>query len=86
MILVTKKCRIYAACGVLQTPRYVLIEKEKNTILGTELIAEKVNVKIEDSNMEYAAITSTALRTEDRVIISSDRDVEEGDVVREKQE
>ena len=65
---------------------YVLIEREKNTILGTELIAEKVNVKIEDSNMEYAAITSTALRTEDRVIISSDKNVEAGDIVREKQE
>ena len=83
----------YDSCLLLKALRsdgngnsYVLVEREKDTILGTELVAEKVNVKIEDSNMEYAAVMGTALRVEDRVIISTDRDVEAGDVVREKED
>ena len=82
----------YDSCLLLKALRsdgngnsYVLVEREKNTILGTELIAEKVNVKIEDANMEYAAVTGTALRAEDKVIISTDRNVEAGDIVREKE-
>ena len=63
---------------------YVLIEKEKDTILGKELVTEKVNVKIEDSNQEYVAVSSNTLSSDDKVIFSSNKNIEPGDVVREE--
>lgn len=81
----------YDTCMVLGALRsdgngnsYVLIEKEKDTILGKELVTEKVNVKIEDSNQEYVAVSSNTLSSDDKVIFSSNKNIEPGDVVREE--
>lgn len=64
--------------------QYVLVEREKDTILGKELYAQKVRVSINDSNNELVAIQSTTLSKEDRIIINANKQLEAGDIVREK--
>lgn len=63
---------------------YVLVLREKETILGTELAASKVLVKAGESDAENVGVISETLSGEDRVIVSSDKSIASGDVVREK--
>ena len=44
MFIGNKKCRIYAACGVSQTPNYTLriVRKEKNRGIVKEILAGSV--------------------------------------------
>lgn len=61
---------------------YVLVVGYKNGILGEEMTADKVSVTVEDSNDSYAAVKSSALSGDDLIIVSSDKPIENGDVVR----
>lgn len=61
---------------------YVLVVGYKNGILGEEMTADKVSVTVEDSNDTYAAVRSSALSGDDLIIVSSDKPIENGDVVR----
>lgn len=63
---------------------YVLVAREKETFLGTELVASKIQIKVGDTDTEYAGVASDALSADDRVIISADKQIEAGDTVREK--
>lgn len=67
-----------------ETGDYVLVAREKDTFLGTELVAAKVQIKTGDADTEYAGVASDALSTDDKVIISVDKQIEAGDTVREK--
>ena len=62
---------------------YIYMLKEKESVLGTELAAVKMNVTILDKNETYAAIDEPAL-ADQQIIVSSDRNMEEGSRVRMK--
>ena len=89
-ILVSSKSKKYGTCVPLAALRqgkgnddyYVLVVTEKETVLGEELTARKVNVKVEKRDGEYAAVTEGALGRNDKVIIDSNKAVEDGDRVR----
>ncbi len=71
-----------AALHVEQNGTYVYVIEERDTVLGTELFARKVQVDVLEKNSQYAAVEEGGLGMEDKVIVDSDRYVEEGDVVR----
>lgn len=66
------------------TNNYVLVVGYKNGILGEEMVATKVVVTCVDSNDTYTIIKSSALSKEDLIIVSSDKSIEAGDVIRLK--
>lgn len=66
---------------------YVLVLGEENTILGTQTVARKVAVTITDQNNEYAAVEFTAssdgyIDYNAKIILSSNKPVNDGDMVR----
>ncbi|MDO5548670.1 MAG: biotin/lipoyl-binding protein [Eubacteriales bacterium] len=61
---------------------FVYVIDEKETVLGTQTIARKVEVTVLDKNDSYAAIESSELNAQSEVIEDMDRYVEEGDRVR----
>lgn len=63
---------------------YVLVERSKDTILGTELVAAKVYVTVGDTNNYEVGIKKSSLTGDDRIIASSDKKIEARDTVREK--
>lgn len=63
---------------------YVLVERSKDTILGTELVAAKVYVTVGDTNNYEVGIKKSSLTGDDRIIASSDKKIEAGDTVWEK--
>ena len=63
---------------------YELVERSKDTILGTELVAAKVYVTVGDTNNYEVGIKKSSLTGDDRIIASSDKKIEAGDTVREK--
>ena len=63
---------------------YVLVERSKDTILGTELVAAKVYVTVGDTNNYEVGIKKRSLTGDDRIIASSDKKIEAADTVREK--
>ncbi|MBU3875327.1 hypothetical protein HGO97_005780 [Faecalicatena sp. AGMB00832] len=65
---------------------FVLVVREKETVLGTELSAEPVYVQIQEKNEQTAALEDGILGGGDRVIISSDKPIETGDRIRQGEE
>lgn len=61
---------------------FVLVLTEKETILGTQLVAEELNVTVLDNNASYAAIQEGILTPGQSIIISSNKEVRAGDRVR----
>lgn len=64
-----------------QKGKFVLTVQERETILGKELFAVRVDVQVLDQNNEYAAISS-AINDTDQIIVGYDRAVEADDRVR----
>lgn len=62
---------------------YIYILKEKESVLGTELTTVKMDVTILDKNETYAAVDETALLGQ-QIVVSSDRNIDEGSRVRMK--
>ena len=60
---------------------YVLIAREKGTVMGTQTFAERVNVSVIERDGATAAV-SGGFSPEDEIIVSSARPVAEGDRVR----
>ena len=88
-IIVSSKSKKYGTCVPLSALRqgegsnyYVLVVTEKETVLGEELTAQKVDVKVEKRDGEYAAVTEGSLGRNDKIIIDSNKIVEDGDRVR----
>ena len=88
-IIVSSKSKKYGTCVPLQALRqgdgdsyYVLVVTEKETVLGEELTANKVDVKVEKRDGEYAAVPDGVLGRNDKIIIDSNKTVEDGDRVR----
>lgn len=60
---------------------YVYVVQEREGILGMEYYVEEVSVRILDENDSWAAIEG-ALDSESRIIVSSTKEVHNGDIVR----
>jgi hypothetical protein len=60
---------------------YILVIRESNTSLGNELTAYRINVTILDKDYRTAAVEAP-VSPEDNIIISSNKNIEEGDRVR----
>lgn len=63
--------------------KYVLVLKKEKTALGSKIVAEKVSIQIADSNEQYCGLSDYALNENDKIITTSNKEVEAGDVVRE---
>lgn len=61
---------------------YVFVVKEKEGILGMELYAEKVSVKVKDQNDLFAALEEGALDQDSQIIISATEELKRGDIIR----
>ena len=88
-IIVSSKSKKYGTCVPLASLRqgdgdsyYILVVTEKETVLGEELTAKKVDVKVEKRDGEYAAVSDGSLGRNDKIIIDSNKTVEDGDRVR----
>ena len=88
-IIVSSKSKKYGTCVPLAALRqgdgdsyYILVVTEKETVLGEELTAKKVDVKVEKRDGEYAAVSDGSLGRNDKIIIDSNKTVEDGDGVR----
>lgn len=64
---------------------FVYIVSERSGILGTELIAEQVYVKVLDQNGSFAAVEEGVIDQETELILSSTEELEDRDVVRYKE-
>ena len=85
---VSKKSEQYRQTIPMQAVRsdasgvnYVLVIGESNTVLGRELTAYRRNVTVLDKDFQTAAIEAD-LGREERIIVSSSKNIEEGDRVR----
>lgn len=63
------------------TRSYVYVVKEREGILGVEYYMEEISVKVLDENESWAAVEG-ALDKDSRIIISSTKEVHNGDIVR----
>ena len=88
-IIVSSKSKKFGTCVPLAALRqgdgdsyYILVVTEKETVLGEELTAKKVDVKVEKRDGEYAAVSDGSLGRNDKIIIDSNKTVEDGDRVR----
>lgn len=65
---------------------YILVISEKETVLGKELIAKKIDVKVEKKDGEFAAIKDGIIGRGEKVIVDSNKTIEDGDRVRQENE
>lgn len=75
-------CVPLAALHQNRDMKYVLVYEERQTILGSELVAVERVVDVTDSNENYASIADGFLSESEPVIISATKPVEGGDTIR----
>lgn len=85
----TKKSEAYPICVPIsalyldeKNMPYVLVTDEVDSIMGTELTARKVSVTVLEQNESYAALAEGAVSSQQEVIVSSDKSVDDGSRVR----
>lgn len=61
---------------------YVLTYDEQDSVLGKELRTRKVSVNILDQNESYAALADGSISSQDEVIVSADKAVDDGSRIR----
>lgn len=61
---------------------YVLTYDGQDSVLGKELRARKVSVNILDQNESYAALADGSISSQDEVIVSADKAVDDGSRIR----
>lgn len=61
---------------------FIYVVSTKDTILGKEEIASKIDVKIEDMNGKYAGTDDLSIMYDQEIIISSNKNIENQDRVR----
>lgn len=88
-IIISSKSKKYGTCVPIAALRqgdgseyYILVISEKETVLGEELIAKKVDIKVEKKDGEFAAINDGSIGRSEEVIIDSNKTVEDNDRVR----
>lgn len=63
---------------------YVLVMGEKETILGNQQVANKISITIADKNGDQVAVKDSALSVYDEIILTSNKDIKDGDRVRKE--
>lgn len=87
-ITVVKQSALYettvplAAVHVEQSGSYVYILSEKETVLGTQQFAQKIDISVLEKNSTYAALRDGILGSSSQVIVDSDQYINAGDRVR----
>lgn len=61
---------------------FILVLRERQSVLGTELTAERVSVELLDQDSELAAVEGGGLTRDARVVTTASKPVSEGDKVR----
>ena len=61
---------------------YVYVTDTENTVLGTVMVARKVEVTVQDKNQTTAALGEGSLSTDQAVIVQADRELKNGSRVR----
>lgn len=85
---VTNQTEPYSCCIPLSAlysdnqKDYILLIRETNTIMGTELSVVKKEVTIQDKNESEAALEDSSLGEEDRFVVYASKAVAPGDKVR----
>lgn len=89
----SNKSKRYSVCVPLnalhqdgENKYYILVVGEKETILGTENVAQRVDISIEDKNDTYAALEDGTINNSQKIIVSSNKTIKEGDRVRMEEE
>ena len=78
----------YACCVPLDAlhtdgeTEYILLAEEEQTILGTELVARRRKVSVTDRDKEYAALEDGAVVEGEQVVVSSNKEIRDGQRVR----
>ena len=62
---------------------YVYVARQKDTVLGQEYYAQKVEVTVSDKNGSYAAIEEGGIDGQQEIIISSNKTINNGDRIRQ---
>lgn len=62
---------------------YVYVARQKDTVLGQEYYAQKVEVTVSDKNGSYAAIEEGGIDAQQEIIISSNKTINNGDRIRQ---
>ena len=75
-------CVTPAAVTTVEGRSHVYVVREREGILGMEYYAEQVSVRIADQNNYFVALENAPLDQEDRIIISSTKALENGEIVR----
>ena len=75
-------CVTPAAVTTVEGRSHVYVVREREGILGMEYYAEQVSVRIADQNDYFVALENAPLDQEDRIIISSTKALENGEIVR----
>lgn len=85
----TRKSQPYSCCVPLSALHldeknmpYVLVVEPVETVLGTQMQARKVSVTILEQNETTAALAEGAVHSDQQVIVSADRAVDDGSRVR----
>lgn len=63
---------------------FVLMIDNANTVLGTEVVATKINVEIAEKNSEIAALKDGPLGNYHEIIVSTNKSIKNGDRVRKE--
>lgn len=90
-IEIKKQSEMYSSCVPLDAlhsdgiKTYVLAISDKKTALGSETIAERIDVVVEDKNDTYAAISSN-FESDQKLIVSTNKPIQPGDRVRVEEE
>ncbi len=69
-----------------QNGYYVFVMQEEQGVLGKELTARRLDVRVQDKNNMYAALEDGALTGEQDIISSSSRPIDDGSRVRVKEQ
>lgn len=86
-MILSDNSQSYSSCVPISSLRqednkyYVLIADEEKTVLGKELVAKKLKVKIIKKDSSFAAIEGMSSK-DTKIIIDSNKKVEDGDKVR----
>lgn len=87
----TKQSELYpltvpsSAVHTEQGKHYVYVIREEETVLGTQLFTQKIEVQIAERNTSYAAISGGAVNMTDQVVTDSDSYISAGARVRLRQ-
>lgn len=92
-LTLSSKSKKYKVCVPLealhqegQDKYYILVVGEEDTILGTEKVAVRIDVSIADKNDTYAALKEGSISNRQKIIVSSNKAIKEGDRVRLEEE